>query len=169
MGSLLFLALALFAVGQAGATRNNAQSAADAAALAAARESRDSVVLTEDMLVDLLDGVLVPPGTGCGEASAFAQQNGAGVTGCGAATDGRWGSQVSVRSLDPVGQTILPGTETRHATATATAVVVPRCTAGDASEEDSEVPDSLDCDGETVEVVPLPSMSDLFDIRLAEN
>ena len=43
VASLLFLALAFFAVGQAGATRNSAQSAADAAALAAAQESRRSV------------------------------------------------------------------------------------------------------------------------------
>jgi hypothetical protein len=40
VAGLLFLALALFAVGQAGATRNGGQTAADAAALGAAEDFR---------------------------------------------------------------------------------------------------------------------------------
>ncbi|MEK8144688.1 pilus assembly protein TadG-related protein [Streptomyces sp. M10(2022)] len=42
---LLFLAFAFFAVGQASATRNGAQGAADAAALAAAQDARDGMRL----------------------------------------------------------------------------------------------------------------------------
>ncbi len=43
IGGLLFLALAFFAVGQAAATRNGAQTAADAAALAAGQKYRDDL------------------------------------------------------------------------------------------------------------------------------
>ena len=43
VGGLLCLALAYFAVGQAAVNRNGAQSAADAAALAAALNTRDEL------------------------------------------------------------------------------------------------------------------------------
>src|SRR5690606_38995430 len=43
VGGLLFLAFAYFAVGQAAANRNDAQTAADAAALAAAQDKRDQL------------------------------------------------------------------------------------------------------------------------------
>ena len=43
VGGLLFLAFAYFAVGQAAVNRNGAQTAADAAALAAAQEARDQL------------------------------------------------------------------------------------------------------------------------------
>ncbi|MFC8918284.1 pilus assembly protein TadG-related protein [Streptomyces sp. NPDC057116] len=164
VASLLFLALAFFAVGQAGATRNGAQSAADAAALAAAREQRDSFDLTIDDLGDLLDGVLVPDLNGCGASHQYAGQNGANVVGCDPLSDGRWGSTVRVESQKPVGDTILPGTEGMTAEATATAVVVPRCSF-DAADE------ALECEGDDIDLDPadLPDMSDLFGIRLAED
>ncbi|MFE7120718.1 pilus assembly protein TadG-related protein, partial [Streptomyces sp. NPDC057654] len=41
---ILFLALAFFAVGQAGAKKNGAQTAADASALAAAQDYRDQLL-----------------------------------------------------------------------------------------------------------------------------
>ncbi|MEV5444753.1 pilus assembly protein TadG-related protein [Streptomyces sp. NPDC052644] len=194
--SLLFLALAFFAVGQAGATRNGAQSAADAAALAAAKESRDRFSL--DGLDptgwgDLFDGVLTGE-DGCGASHAYAARNGASVTGCSSLGDGRWGFQVTVRSAKPVGDTILPGTESEHATATATAVVVPRCSfeaaeepsaeepatdeppaddpaTDEPSDEEKPSPGSLDCEGTQVDLDPedLPDMSDLFEVRLAED
>ncbi|WP_327437497.1 pilus assembly protein TadG-related protein [Streptomyces sp. WAC05374] len=164
VASLLFLALAFFAVGQAGATRNGAQSAADAAALAAAREQRDSFDLTIDDLGDLLDGVLVPRLSGCAASHQYAGRNGANVVGCDPLSDGRWGSTVRVESQKPVGDTILPGTEGKTATATATAIVVPRC-GFDAADE------ALECEGDDIDLDPadLPDMSDLFDIRLAED
>ncbi|MEU3446002.1 pilus assembly protein TadG-related protein [Streptomyces thermolilacinus] len=190
--SLLFLALAFLAVGQAGATRNSAQSAADAAALAAAKESRDQFIL------DGLDakgwgelfGGAVLGEDGCGASHEYAARNGAGVTGCSSLGDGRWGFQVTVRSTRPVGDTILPGTEGQHAVATATAVVVPRCTFEAADEEpaaeepaaddpaadkpadkDKPSPGSLDCEGRHVDLDPenFPDMSDLFEVRLAED
>ncbi|MGI5480964.1 pilus assembly protein TadG-related protein [Streptomyces lavendofoliae] len=171
VASLLFLALAFFAVGQAGATRNGAQSAADAAALAAAREQRDTFDLTIDDLGDLLDGDLVPTLDGCGAGHYYAGQNEADVVGCAPLSDGRWGSTVSVTSQKPVGDTILPGTDGLTAEATATAVVVPRCSFDPAEDTDSPSPGSLDCEGDVTDLDPalLPDMSDLFDVRLAED
>ncbi|MER7834233.1 pilus assembly protein TadG-related protein [Streptomyces sp. NPDC095602] len=195
--SLLFLALAFFAVGQAGATRNGAQSAADAAALAAAKDSRDRFSLDEldpTGWGDLFDGVLTGE-DGCGASHAYAARNGASVTGCSSLGDGRWGFQVTVRSTKPVGDTILPGTESEHAAATATAVVVPRCSfeaaadepapeeppadeppaddpaADEPADEDKPSPGSLDCEGTQVDLDPkaLPDMSDLFEVRLTED
>ncbi|WP_194292245.1 hypothetical protein [Streptomyces jumonjinensis] len=46
---------------------------------------------------------------------------------CHPLTDGRWGYTLRVLSQEPVGDTILPGTESEYAEATATAVVEPRC------------------------------------------
>ncbi|GAA2480395.1 pilus assembly protein TadG-related protein [Streptomyces gobitricini] len=171
MASLLFLAFAFFAVGQAGATRNGAQSAADAAALAAAREQRDTFDLTIDDLGDLLDGELIPALDGCGASRYYAGQNQADVVGCDPLSDGRWGSTVSVTSQKPVGDTILPGTETRFAEATATAIVVPRCSFDPAEDADSPSSGSLDCEGDVTDLDPalLPDMSDLFEVRLAED
>ncbi|MEV3989392.1 pilus assembly protein TadG-related protein [Streptomyces sp. NPDC049837] len=171
VASLLFLALAFFAVGQAGATRNGAQSAADAAALAAAREQRDSFDLTIDDLGDLLDGALIPTLDGCGASHHYAGQNKANVAECRPLDDGRWGSRVSVTSQKPVGDTILPGTDNLTAEATATAIVVPRCSFDPADDDSAPSPGSLDCEGDVMDLDPtdLPDMSDLFDVRLAED
>lgn len=171
VASLLFLALAFFAVGQAGATRNGAQSAADAAALAAAREQRDSFALTIDELGDLLNGDLIPTLDGCGASHYYAGQNGAEVDDCASLNDGRWGSTVWVTSLKPVGDTVLPGTEGQHAKATATAIVIPRCSFEPADDDSAASPGSLDCEGDVVDLdlTDLPDMSDLFEVRLAED
>ncbi|MEU7565127.1 pilus assembly protein TadG-related protein [Streptomyces fradiae] len=199
--SLLFLALAFFAVGQAGATRNGAQSAADAAALAAAKESRDRFdlgLLDGPGWADLFGGELTGE-DGCGAAHAYAAANGASVSECGALGDGRWGFRVTVRSVKPVGDTILPGTEGQHASASATAVVLPRCSFEAAPDEapDEEAPGeepdeaegneaptdeaptdgeqpspgSLDCEGTKLDLDPrdLPDMSGLFEVRLTED
>lgn len=172
--SLLFLALAFFAVGQAGATRNGAQSAADAAALAAAKESRDQFALDgldADALTDLFDGELVGK-DGCSASAHYAARNGATLQGCSGLGDGRWGFKVTVASQKPVGDTILPGTENQHAVAKATAIVVPRCTFERADDEDdASSPGSLDCEGSVLDLDPkdLPDMADLFKVRLAED
>ncbi|GAA4902945.1 pilus assembly protein TadG-related protein [Streptomyces coeruleoprunus] len=171
--SLLFLALAFFAVGQAGATRNGAQSAADAAALAAAKESRDLFELDgldAVSLGKLFDGRLTGD-DGCAASHDYAARNGATVETCAMLGDGRWGFTVTVRSGKPVGDTILPGTESKYAVATATAIVVPQCTFEPADDKDAPAPGSLDCDGTDVDLDPgdLPDMSDLFKVRLVEN
>ncbi|MFT2020091.1 pilus assembly protein TadG-related protein [Streptomyces sp. 796.1] len=131
---LLFLGLALFAVGQAGATRGGAQTAADAAALAAAQDHRDA--LREELLAAIASGaawqdVLEGDGTGspraCEEARWYAGQNDADVTEC--TVTGRFvpAFRVAVRTRYTVGDSIVPGTESQHAEAEATAEVEPRC------------------------------------------
>ncbi len=137
VAALLFLALALFAVGQAGATRNGGQTAADAAALAAAQDYRDQLrkgfleaIANGSVWDDLLNGRGIGTGDACERAQWFAQQNGADLTGprC---VPGYLPTSftVTVRTRKPVGKTVIPGTETKHAKATAKAVVTPRCTA----------------------------------------
>ncbi|AXG80020.1 pilus assembly protein TadG-related protein [Streptomyces paludis] len=201
VAGLLFLALAFFAVGQAGATRNSAQSAADAAALAAAQESRD--VFRADLLANLLnpgflDGIFNrnPIGTpfGCAAAARFADENKADLEGCGRSGAYSWGFKVDVVTQKPVGASILPGTETKHAKAHATAIVKPRCTfeaaeveetppgnGDDPVDEDDpenaepQSPGELVCGGRgNWKIDPehldlLPDMADLFSVRLAKD
>ncbi|MEV6421983.1 pilus assembly protein TadG-related protein [Streptomyces sp. NPDC051662] len=157
VAGLLFLALALFAVGQAGAKHSGAQSAADAAALAAAQESRDAFVVDtvlENLLnPEFLDDIFndEPPGSqiGCQVAERFADRNEAVLVtdgqeaGCSALSD-RWGFEVHVRTKKPMGATILPGIADKKAEAWATAVVESRCTfepAEDAEDEENPPPD----------------------------
>ncbi|AQW53080.1 pilus assembly protein TadG-related protein [Streptomyces violaceusniger] len=136
VAGLLFLALALFAVGQAGATRNGGQTAADAAALAAAQDYRDQLrkgfleaIADGSAWDDLLNGRGLGSTSACDEARWFAGQNGADVTDCHGPEFLPTSFTVTVRTRKPVGKTVIPGTETKHAKATAKAVVTPRCTA----------------------------------------
>lgn len=84
------------------------------------------------------------------------------------------GFQVAVRTNYTVGNSIIPGTETKHATAQAIAVVQPRCTF--AADADPKKLVELDCDGgQTVDIDPthfqsgdLPDASVLFSVHLAE-
>ncbi|MFI6346302.1 pilus assembly protein TadG-related protein [Streptomyces sp. NPDC050560] len=131
---LLFLALLFFAFGKADALRNTSQSAADAAALAAAQESRDQLkgeflanILDGDYLHDILNGDIIGTYNGCSAAARYASLNDGRSVGCDFLHDGRWGFTVQVESGKPVGDTILPGTEGQHASTRATAVVEPRC------------------------------------------
>ncbi|MFF7021320.1 hypothetical protein D7231_03735 [Streptomyces klenkii] len=134
--ALLFLALAFFAVGRAGATKNGAQTAADAAALAAAQTYRDQLrtgLLTAvgagGPWADWLAGRLGDPEAACGRAEPYAQANGANVQGRCVVSGGPLPASftVTVESAAAVGKSVVPGTESRHATATARAVVEPRC------------------------------------------
>ncbi|WP_411073692.1 pilus assembly protein TadG-related protein [Streptomyces sp. cmx-4-7] len=194
---LLFLALMFFAFGQADIRRNETQTAADAAALAAAKDSRDGLeedlhlnILDPDWLKNLVDGVVRSPEVGCAEASRFAAENDAQSIGCFPLSDGRWGVTVKVKSEKPVGKSIVEGTEGQHAETTATAVVEFRCvfepseatekppTGGEdedpEEEEEKPSPGQFFCDGEKWVIDPmrldlLPDMADLFDVRLAED
>ena len=201
VAGLLFLALAFFAVGQAGATRNGAQSGADAAALAAAMESRDDFwgdlegrLLDFDFLEDLLDGgPLGEPGGGCAAAGRLAQANRTTLSGdgCRWLGGGRWGFKVTVDS-EPLGDTVLPDTAGKRATASAVAVVEFLCTfeppEGEPPADESPAPSplptpppdkpaptaGLTCQDGDFELDPekpdlLPDMSDLFSVRLAED
>jgi hypothetical protein len=138
MAALFFLAFAYFAVGQASVARNGVQTAADAAALAAARADRDAVGVdflaalhAGDLaeLQDLLAGLAPHDDAACAAASAYAEENDAEVTraDCVRLGGARLGYTVTARSRHAVGPSVVKGTDGVHAKATATAVVEPRC------------------------------------------
>ncbi|MBY8877129.1 hypothetical protein K7862_05665 [Streptomyces sp. PLK6-54] len=139
MAALFFLAFAYFAVGQATVKRNGAQTAADAAALAAARQYRDEVktdflhALTSGDLTELgnlLNRLGPDDGAACSAAGSYAGDNDAEVQSC-QQVNGPPGYTVGVRSTGTVGSSVIHGTQNMHAVASATAVVEPRCQAGD--------------------------------------
>nr|WP_328659132.1 pilus assembly protein TadG-related protein [Streptomyces sp. NBC_00334] len=178
MGGLLLLALAYFAVGQAAATRSEAQTAADAAALAAALETRDRLadewleyVLEPDTWQDIFDG-RVPVPSGCWRAHELAARNDASVD---CQPDGLMGYRVVAETNDTVGDSIVPGTEGRKATETASAVVEARCSVEPPAEDaDDEALPILSCKGgEEWDLKPddlsgLPKPEDLFDVHLTD-
>ena len=181
VGGLLFLAFAYFAVGQAAANRNGAQTAADAAALAAAQDRRDQ--LAGAWVKDVLDpgkwqaifhGNAEGLGPSCWRAHQLAAQNDAQVTGRGCVPDDPLSFTVEVQTNKPMGDSIVPGEANRKAHASATAVIEARCDiappAGDAG---PDVLPKLLCEGEEPwELDPddldvLPEPEDLFDVHLA--
>ncbi|MFI8518509.1 hypothetical protein ACIGEZ_11895 [Streptomyces sp. NPDC085481] len=137
MAGLLFLAFVYFAVGQAAATRNGGQTAADAAALAAAQDAREQlrdgwldVILDPEVWDAYLRGEEYVPDLACERAAQFAADNGAELweDGCTASrSGGEEEFRVRIRTLGTVGSSLVPGTEDQHAVATATAVLEPRC------------------------------------------
>ncbi|MEU3251935.1 pilus assembly protein TadG-related protein [Streptomyces sp. NPDC006997] len=182
VGGLLFLAFAYFAVGQAAATRNEAQTAADAAALAAAQDRRDLLagrwltdVLDPGRWQDIFDGNVQDLEPSCWRAEELATQNGAHLTGAGCYSPEPLRFTVEVETDDPVGDSIVPGTESRHATATATAVIEPRCGFKPLPEDaEDDVLPSLTCKGGAIwdldpdNLLDLPEPKDLFDVHLAD-
>ncbi|MEU6915361.1 pilus assembly protein TadG-related protein [Streptomyces olindensis] len=182
VGSLLFLAFAYFAVGQAAANRNGAQTAADAAALAAAQDRRDQ--LADAWVKELLDPTkweqifegnaegLTPS---CWRAHQLAAQNDAQIAGAGCVPDGPLGFTVEVETNKSVGESIVPGTEQQQANATATAVIERLCTfelPGEGGDDEAlpaltcEDDREWDLDVDDPELLPKPE--DLFDVHLAE-
>ncbi|TGA92661.1 hypothetical protein E4099_27325 [Streptomyces palmae] len=135
VAGMLFLALAYYAVGRAGATRNAGQTAADAAALAAAQNYRDQLrlalldtITSGGDWAELLSGRGLGPGDACADADRFAARNDADLTGPGCVPGYLPTSfSVTVRTRSAVGSSVIPGTERRHARARATAVLRPRC------------------------------------------
>ncbi|WP_371527506.1 pilus assembly protein TadG-related protein [Streptomyces sp. NBC_01283] len=181
-GILLFVAFAFFAFAQAASARNGAQSAADAAALAAAQEARDELVdglgasIGEgDDWLDWLGGDK-PNGDGAqAAADALAADNDSAVRQFGAAeVNGFPGFRVKVETNYTVGDSIIPGTESQHATAEATAIIKPRCDVALSSDPEKTV--EFDCgDGGSFEIDPddfelddLPDASVLFSVHLAD-
>ncbi|GAA2981179.1 hypothetical protein JCM13580A_23320 [Streptomyces drozdowiczii] len=132
---VLFLALVFFAFGEAGVQRNGAQSAADASALAAAKESRSLLeaelkthLADPDYFASVFNGAF--PGSfdnTCWKASSFAALNKAGDVQCEELADGRWGYRVRLKSDKGMSMNVVPGTEGKRAEAEAVAVVDPRC------------------------------------------
>lgn len=179
MAGLLFLALAYLAVGQAATNRNGAQTAADAAALAAAQEVRDQLAGEwEDNILDpaswerIFDGLGAGLNDACWRAAQLASQNDAHVDDCG--PDGVLAYRVEVTTDDPVGESLVPGTENKHARASAVAVIEPNCEPrlpGEHGKDD--VPPKLACEGQEWDLDPedlsdLPEPQDLFDVHLAD-
>jgi hypothetical protein len=178
----LLAAFAFFAFAQAASARNGAQSAADAAALAAAQDSREELMTgLQDAIghdnnwLDWLNGDLFQ-GTGAtAAAERLAAANDATLQGGAVRTtvNGFPGYRVAIETRHTVGNSIIRGTETKHARAEATAVIQPRCTF--ASNADPAKPVQLDCGGQTVDIDPkdfqsgdLPDASVLFSVHLAE-
>ncbi|WP_306474072.1 pilus assembly protein TadG-related protein [Streptomyces sp. Ru87] len=177
VAGLLFLAFAYFAVGQAAATRNGAQTAADAAALAAAQHSRDELfdgfldaVEDDGPWEDWLSGDEFSTDGGCAAADDFAARNDSTVTRCGLADTSEYGFSVAIRTDYTVGESIVPGTESVHGEADATAVVEPRC---QVDEGGGGEPVEISCDGEEWLIDPddeeaLPEPADLFSVHLTD-
>ncbi|MFH8607953.1 pilus assembly protein TadG-related protein [Streptomyces sp. NPDC018029] len=181
-GILLFVAFAFFAFAQAASARNGAQSAADAAALAAAQESREQLVERLGLAIgegddwlDWLAGDQLTDADAGAAASALAADNDSTVNGFDMTeVDGFPGYRVSIKTNYTVGDSIIPGTETKHATADATAIIKPRCDVDPSADVEKAV--EFDCDGgESFEFDPddfelddLPEASVLFSVHLAE-
>ncbi|WP_371588359.1 pilus assembly protein TadG-related protein [Streptomyces virginiae] len=131
VAGLLFAALAYFTIGKAAIVRSNAQGAADAAALAAAREARDTLMpgmnlatLTPEEWEQVLLGNRFGASSGaCAAARDFAGMNDATIE-CSPS-----GTRFTVRSTTngTVGDSVVPGTSGKRGEADATAEIVPRC------------------------------------------
>ncbi|MER8033480.1 pilus assembly protein TadG-related protein [Streptomyces hydrogenans] len=200
IAGLLFLAFVYFAVGKAAVLRSGAQTAADAAALGAAQEARDQ--LREGWIEVIGDpaqwplfvsgAFAVDSDLACERAADLAASNKAKVEDC-TATTLRF--DVRVLTNGAVGDSIVPDTETQKATATATAVIEPRCSfevpapteepgpteEPEPTEEPTSTPSAepepepelivgLTCDDEAITIDPenplLPDAGDLFRVRL---
>ncbi len=180
VGGLLLLAFAYFAVGQAAANRNDAQTAADAAALAAAQDRRDQLagawvknLLEPDRWQAIFEGNAEGLGLSCWRADQLAAQNDAVVLSC--LPDGPLGYTVVAQTNDTVGDSVVPGTGDFKSQERATAVIEPRCEFDLPAEEAAEdaLP-LLTCEGTKWELDPktpeelLPAPEDLFDVHLAD-
>ncbi|MGV9243035.1 pilus assembly protein TadG-related protein [Streptomyces sp. NPDC003710] len=181
-GILLFAAIAFFVFAQAASARNGAQSAADAAALAAAQDSRDELMTGLQKAVGQDDDWLKwlrgegLRGTGASAAAdRLAADNDSTVQGGAVPTtvNGFPGYRVTIQTRYTVGKSIIPGTQARHARAEAVAVIQPRCTLP--SDADPKKSVHLVCDGRPVDIDPehfvsddLPDASVLFSVHLAE-
>lgn len=180
VGGLLLLAFAYFAVGQAAANRNDAQTAADAAALAAAQDRRDQLaaawgqtLLDPTKWQDIFDGNAEGLGQSCWRADQLAAQNDATVLTC--APEGLLGYSVEVETNDTVGDSVVPGTEDEKSQEAATAVIEPRCTFSLLGwKAGGDTLPLLTCEGKEWKLDPkdpgdlLPKPEDLFDVHLAD-
>ncbi|MCJ1677850.1 pilus assembly protein TadG-related protein [Streptomyces sp. APSN-46.1] len=137
MAALLFAALVFFVFGQAAVVRSDAQGAADAAALAAAREARDNLDPALDLAMlkpqdweGVVEGRSFDWSRACGAAEAFARRNDA----AGTCSRSMLRFTVEVTTDGTVGDSVVPGTEGTHAKAKAVAEIVPRCELGFAAD-----------------------------------
>lgn len=192
VAGLLFLAFAYFAVGQASMKKNEAQTAADAAALAAAQDARDEWSWPGAFDLDEWDDLLSGRDIGAGSCSAgewLASQNDAQQTSCARAFWPDASYTVTVTTNKTVGSSVIASTKTTKAEATARAVIEPRCrieedtrpTPSAPAEDDDEDTDDAEeqkaykvvCDDEDFDIDPkniklLPDLADLFSVHLAD-
>jgi hypothetical protein len=179
VAGLLFLALAYLAVGQASVNRSGAQTAADAAALAAAQNTRDQltgawvkVLLDPTKWQDILDGKagIDDPGAPCGRAQVLAAQNDARLSACSSPELLKY--RADVETNKSVGRSVVPGTENFKSTAHAIAEIEPLCNKlPDVGAKGADPPE-LTCKGKVWHPKPddpagLPKPEDLFDVHLA--
>ncbi|MFD3541735.1 pilus assembly protein TadG-related protein [Streptomyces sp. NPDC058662] len=130
IAGFLFAALAFVVVGMASATRSEAQGAADAAALAAAREARDKALVGMDLLAltpedweAIVEGGRLTGTGACAKAVEFAALNGATAQ----CAPGDREFAVRVLTDDTVGKSVIPASDTTRARAEARAEIVPLC------------------------------------------
>ncbi|MFF7334629.1 pilus assembly protein TadG-related protein [Streptomyces sp. NPDC090306] len=179
VGGLLFLAFAYLAVGQAAANRNGAQTAADAAVLAAAQDTRKQLadewtrsVLDPTQWGQIFGGEAAGLAPSCWRASQLAAQNDAHVEAC--SPYGLLAYKVTVRNDKSAGESIVPATASKHSKASAIAVIEPLCTFKPLAEDaGDDVLPRLSCKGGNWDLDPkhltdLPSPEDLFDVHLAD-
>ncbi|MEU6481969.1 pilus assembly protein TadG-related protein [Streptomyces sp. NPDC047017] len=179
VAGLLFLAFAYFAVGQATVNRSGAQTAADAAALAAAQDTRDQ--LAGEWVKDILDPakwqqIFDGDGPGlqlsCRRAYELAQRNDAHVLDC--APSGPLSYAVDVETDKSMGKSVVPITENKHSKAHATAVIEPLCSfPSPAAAPGPDALPRLTCknrywDLDPKDLTDLPKPNDLFDVHLAD-
>jgi hypothetical protein len=179
VAGLLFLALAYLAVGQATVNRSGAQTAADAAALAAAQNERDqltaqwiNVVPDPTKWQDIFEGK-VPFDDPCWRARQLAAQNDAQLNTCFPPHLLKY--RVDVQTNKSVGRSVVPGSEDFKAKASATAEIDPLCTfkLPEEGATGDELPD-LTCRDKVWHLKPddsagLPKPEDLFDVHLADS
>ncbi|QKW29182.1 hypothetical protein HUT11_26025 [Streptomyces seoulensis] len=179
MGGLLFLALAYFAVGQATVNRGGAQTAADAAALAAAQDTRDQ--LADEWVREVLDpakweDIFTGNGQGlepsCPRAGQLAEQNDAHLLRC---DPEGLEFTVDVQTNKSMGKSVVPITESKRSKASATAVIKPLCTfpplTADAAPKVLPIltcRNSRQWELDPKNLTELPKPQDLFDVHLAD-
>ncbi|TQK52172.1 hypothetical protein FBY35_2599 [Streptomyces sp. SLBN-118] len=170
VAGLLFLAFAYFVVGEYDDQRNGAQGAADAAALAAARDARNQIVdellgpKLPDNWADLILGRGFDSVTACQAAGEYAQKNDSDRSSCRTYYGEYWGFTVRVETKKTIGDSVIPGTADKKGEAEARGVVVPKC---------SLIGAKLDCDGLGSLIDPddlgsVPDLADLFTVRLID-
>lgn len=194
VAGLLFLAFAYFAVGQASMKKNEAQTAADAAALAAAQDARDEWswpgAFDFDAWDDLLSGRDIKLGS-CSAADRLAAANDAHRVTCDPDFWPEASYTVTVETNQTVGSSVIASTKTQKAEATARAVIEPRCRIeedtrpapsppaddddGDTDESEEQKAYKAVCDDEDLDfdIDPknlslLPDLADLFSVHLAD-
>ncbi|WP_119286581.1 pilus assembly protein TadG-related protein [Streptomyces sp. YIM 130001] len=181
VGILLFVAFVFFVFAKAAVARSGAQSAADAAALAAAKEARKELLvqviagIPSGAWVLPLEGETPPVTNGAASAAQLAKQNKSHLDGAPQATfvASDFAIKAKVETDYTVGDSLVPGTEKKHAKADATAVIEPRC------HMIADVPTKVvkfycegsgmwDIDPKTFNAGDLPTAKDLFKVHLAE-